>query len=40
MSVSEHYREFVVEQLGRVTPVTAKSMFGGIGLYAQGSSSR
>jgi DNA transformation protein and related proteins len=27
---------FVLEQLGRVTPVTAKSMFGGVGLYADG----
>jgi len=27
---------FVLEQLGRVTPVTMKSMFGGVGIYAQG----
>lgn len=27
---------FVLEQLGRVTPVTARSMFGGVGLYAEG----
>src|SRR5512146_1418317 len=36
MAVSQSYREFVLEQLSRVTPVTGKSMFGGIGIYAQG----
>ena len=36
MAVTESYRVFVVEQLGRVTPVTAKPMFGGVGLYAEG----
>jgi DNA transformation protein len=36
MAVSESYRDFVQEQLGRVTPVTARSMFGGVGLYAEG----
>ena len=36
MAVSQSYRDFVLEQLGRVTPVTGKSMFGGIGIYAQG----
>jgi DNA transformation protein len=36
MAVSESYRDFVLEQLGRVTSVTGKSMFGGIGIYAQG----
>jgi DNA transformation protein len=36
MAVSESYRVFVLEQLGRVAPVTAKSMFGGVGIYAQG----
>ena len=36
MPVSQSYREFVLEQLGRVTPVTGKSMFGGVGIYAQG----
>jgi DNA transformation protein len=35
MAVSESYREFVLEQLGRVTPVTGRSMFGGVGIYAQ-----
>jgi DNA transformation protein len=36
MAVSDSYRDFVLEQLGRVTPVTGKSMFGGVGLYAEG----
>src|SRR5215472_3088916 len=36
MAVSQSYRAFVLEQLGRVTPVTARSMFGGVGIYAQG----
>jgi len=36
MAISKSYRAFVVEQMERVTPVTAKSMFGGVGLYAQG----
>jgi len=36
MAVSESYRDFVLEQLGRVTPVTGKSMFGGVGIYAHG----
>jgi DNA transformation protein len=36
MAVSESYRVFVLEQLGRVAPVTGKSMFGGVGIYTQG----
>ena len=36
MAFSKGYRDFVVEQLERIAPVTAKSMFGGVGLYAQG----
>lgn len=36
MAVSESYREFVLEQLSRVTPVAGRSMFGGIGIYARG----
>jgi DNA transformation protein len=35
MAFSKGYRDFVVEQLERIAPVTAKSMFGGVGLYAQ-----
>ncbi|HYJ80474.1 MAG TPA: TfoX/Sxy family protein [Longimicrobiaceae bacterium] len=36
MPVSPEYREFVLEQLARVTAVTARSMFGGVGIYADG----
>jgi DNA transformation protein len=36
VAVSRSYRDFVVEQLERVSPVAAKAMFGGVGLYAQG----
>ncbi|HEX6751788.1 MAG TPA: TfoX/Sxy family protein [Longimicrobium sp.] len=36
MPVTPEYREFVLEQLGRVTPVTARGMFGGVGIYADG----
>src|SRR6266852_3910526 len=36
MAISESYRVFVLEQLTRVTPATSKSMFGGVGIYAQG----
>jgi DNA transformation protein and related proteins len=35
MAVTESYRVFVLEQLRRVSPVSAKSMFGGVGLYAE-----
>jgi DNA transformation protein len=35
MSVSDSYRAFVLEQLGRVTPrLRSKSMFGGVGVYS------
>ena len=36
MAYSKGYGDFVVVQLGRVCPVTAKAMFGGVGLYAEG----
>ena len=36
MSVSPEYRDYVLEQLARVTPVTSRSMFGGVGIYADG----
>lgn len=36
MAFSKGYRDFVVEQLERIVPVTAKSMFGGVGLYTEG----
>lgn len=36
MAVTSSYREFVLEQLRQVVPVTARSMFGGVGLYSEG----
>jgi DNA transformation protein len=36
MAVSDDYREFVLEQLGRVAPVTFRKMFGGVGVYSHG----
>ena len=36
MAFSKGYRDFVVEQLERVGPVTARPMFGGVGFYAEG----
>jgi DNA transformation protein len=36
MSVSPSYQAFVLEQLSAAGTVTAKSMFGGVGLYCQG----
>ncbi|HEX2206874.1 MAG TPA: TfoX/Sxy family protein [Longimicrobium sp.] len=36
MAVTPEYREFVLEQLGRVAPVTARAMFGGVGVYSSG----
>ena len=36
MAVSAAYREYALEQLGRVSAVTARSMFGGVGVYCDG----
>ena len=36
MSVTPEYRAFVLEQLGRVAPVTSRAMFGGVGIYSDG----
>lgn len=36
MAVSREYREYVLEQLGRVAPVTSRAMFGGVGVYSDG----
>ncbi len=36
MARKHEFREFIVEQLSRVRPVTARSMFGGAGLYTDG----
>lgn len=34
MAVSATYREFVLDQLGSAAPVSARSMFGGVGIYS------
>lgn len=37
MSVSPGFRDYVLEQLGRVAPgVTGRAMFGGLGIYSEG----
>jgi len=36
MAVSDEYRDFVLEQLAAAGKVTARRMFGGIGLYLDG----
>ena len=36
MAVSASYKAFVLEQLGRVAPVTSRGMFGGVGIYSAG----
>lgn len=36
MGVSESYRIYVLEQLQVAGPVTAKAMFGGVGIYQSG----
>ena len=37
MSVSPGFRDYVLEQLGRVAPgVTGRAMFGGLGVYSEG----
>ena len=36
MPVSEEYLDYVVDQLGCIGEVTAKRMFGGVGLYHEG----
>lgn len=37
MPVSAEYRQYVVDQLRRVVPVTTKAMFGGVGIYGNGT---
>lgn len=34
MAVSPEYAEYVLEQMGRVVPVTSRRMFGGVGVYS------
>ena len=36
MAVSPSYKSYVLDQLTGPSPVTAKAMFGGVGLYCQG----
>jgi DNA transformation protein len=36
MAVSADYREFVLEQLAPLGQITARRMFGGVGVYANG----
>jgi DNA transformation protein len=36
MGVSEGFREYVSEQLGQVTAITLRRMFGGVGIYSRG----
>ena len=36
MPVTPEFREYVLEQLRRVAPVTSRPMFGGLGIYGDG----
>ena len=36
MAVTPSYRSFVIEQLEQVATITARNMFGGVGLYGEG----
>jgi DNA transformation protein len=36
VSVGESFLQYVLEQIGRTTPVTARKMFGAVGLYGRG----
>lgn len=37
MAVSTELRDYVLDQLRAVAPVTAKPMFGGVGIYSRGT---
>jgi DNA transformation protein len=37
MAVSAEFRDYVLDQLRNVAPVTAKAMFGGVGIYSRGT---
>ncbi|HEX6094849.1 MAG TPA: TfoX/Sxy family protein [Thermoanaerobaculia bacterium] len=37
MAVSAELRDYVLDQLRAVAPVTAKAMFGGVGIYSRGT---
>jgi DNA transformation protein and related proteins len=36
MAVTPAYRAYALEQLGRAVPISAKAMFGGVGIYSEG----
>jgi len=36
MSVTPSYRDYVLDQLGQVVPVTSRAMFGGLMIYTEG----
>jgi DNA transformation protein len=36
MSLNPDFRDYILEQLNRLVPTTARAMFGGAGLYAEG----
>jgi DNA transformation protein and related proteins len=36
LAVTAAFRQFVLDQLGELGDVTARSMFGGVGLYSRG----
>ena len=33
MPISDSYTDFILEKLGRITPVTSRKMFGALGVY-------
>lgn len=37
MPVSPEFRDYVLDQLRAVAPVTSKAMFGGVGIYSRGT---
>jgi DNA transformation protein and related proteins len=37
MAVSAEFRDYVLDQLRGVAPVTARPMFGGVGIYSRGT---
>jgi DNA transformation protein len=37
MPVSAEFRDYVLDQLRAVAPVTSKAMFGGVGIYSRGT---
>jgi DNA transformation protein and related proteins len=34
--ITDEFRAYLLEQLSRITPVTGRRMFGGLGIYADG----